>query len=99
FHDPGEVVGRMNDRLGRDAADIGAGAARLGHLDDHRIDAELPRADSADIPAAAGPDAAKRARDLHPPGTLRHGSSPAVPAAPSAIPVSMPSCPARTGQT
>jgi hypothetical protein len=45
----------MDDRLRRDAADIEAGAAQpaLGTamLDQHDIEAELPRADGADIAA------------------------------------------------
>ena len=59
-----EFVGRMDQRLGRDAADIEAGAARLLGLDDHGVDAELAGADGADIAARPGADHQKLAGDL-----------------------------------
>ncbi len=60
----GEFVRRMDERLGGDAADIEAGAARLAFFDDDGVDAELSGADGADIAARAGADDEKLADDL-----------------------------------
>ena len=52
-----EQLGRVQQRLRRDAADIEAGAAEGRVLLDHRdLHAELRRADGADIAAGAGAD-------------------------------------------
>jgi hypothetical protein len=51
-----ELFRRMDQRLGRNAADIEAGAARLAGFDDHRIDAKLAGANGADITAGTGAD-------------------------------------------
>ena len=51
-----ELVGGVDQRLGRDAADGEAGAAGLLRLDDHGVDAELAGADGADIAARTGAD-------------------------------------------
>src|SRR5690606_24281 len=59
-----EFLGRVDQRLRRDAADIEAGAAEPAALDDHRIDAELAGADRTDIAAGAGADHEQRANDL-----------------------------------
>src|SRR5205823_1585367 len=50
-------LGGVKQRLGRDAADVEAGAAeRLVLLDHHHLHAELRRADRAEIAARAGTD-------------------------------------------
>ncbi len=52
-----EHLGGVEQRLGRDAADVEAGAAeRLALLDDGDFHAELRRADRADIAAGPGAD-------------------------------------------
>ena len=49
--------GRVEQRLGGDAADVEAGAAEgLALLDDGSLQAELRRPDGADIAARAGAD-------------------------------------------
>jgi hypothetical protein len=59
-----ELLGDMDHRLGRDAADIQAGAAELGALDDDGVDAELAGADGADIAAGSGADDEQLAGDF-----------------------------------
>ena len=49
-------LGRVDQRLGRDAADIQADAARLVALDHHRLLLELPQPDAGDIAARACSD-------------------------------------------
>ena len=52
-----EQLGGMQQRLGRDAADVEAGAAkRLALLDDGHLEPELRGPDGADIAAGAGAD-------------------------------------------
>ena len=62
--EPVEFLRRVDQRLGRDAADIEAGAAGLRLLDDDGIDAELAGANGADIAAGAGADDEELADDL-----------------------------------
>ena len=59
-----EFLGRMDQRLGRDAADVEAGAASLDGFDDDGIDPELPGADGTDIATRTGADDEKFADDL-----------------------------------
>ena len=59
-----EFIGRMDQRLGGDAADGETGAAGLAHIDDDGVDAQLSRADGADIAARASADDQKLAGDL-----------------------------------
>ena len=49
-------LGRRDQRLRGDAADVEADAAGLVLLDDHRVDAELGEADRAGVAAGAGAD-------------------------------------------
>ena len=52
-----EALGGVQQRLGRDAADVEAGAAEGGALLDHgHLQAQLGRADGAHIAAGAGAD-------------------------------------------
>src|SRR5690606_33615704 len=53
FRRHGELVGGVDQRLGRYAADIEAGAARPVRLHDDGVDAELAGADGTDIAAGA----------------------------------------------
>ena len=62
LRDPREFIGGMDQRLGWDAADIEAGAARFVRLDHHGVDAELSRPDRADIAAGSRADHQKPAR-------------------------------------
>ncbi len=65
-----ELFRRMDERLGRDAADIEAGATRLAGFDDDGVDAELSGADGADIAAGTGADDEQLAGDFFHHGTL-----------------------------
>src|SRR5690606_18494802 len=62
----------VNDRLGWNAANVEAGAARLASLDDDRVDAQLSGTDCADIAARAGADDQKLA------GNLSHRINPRI---------------------
>src|SRR6185312_1747830 len=67
--------GGVQQRLRRDAADVEAGAAEGRHLLDHRgFQAELHRADRADIAAGAGADDDEIVGH-HKSRTIRAGSS------------------------
>ena len=67
-----EFVGGVDQRLGGNAADIEAGAAELLRLDDHGVDAQLARADRADIAARARTDHQELAGDVF------HGRQPSM---------------------
>src|SRR5271170_8314204 len=65
-----KFIGRVDERLGRDAANVEARPAERIRLDDHRVDAQLPRADGADIAAGSRADDQEFASDLfHHPST------------------------------
>src|SRR5262249_27621261 len=49
-----ERLGRVDDRLRRDAADVQADAAHVLALDDARLDLELPEPDAGRVPARTG---------------------------------------------
>ena len=52
-----DVLGRVEERLGRDAADVDAGAAeRLVHLDADGVEAKLGGADGGNVSARAAAD-------------------------------------------
>ena len=57
-----EFVGRVDQRLGRDAADVEASAAQRLAFDQNRRDAELPGADRCHITAGAAADHEQRSR-------------------------------------
>ena len=61
---PREFIGRVDQGLRRDAADIEAGSAWLLRLDDHCVDAKLPCPDRTDIAARACTDHQKLAGDV-----------------------------------
>jgi hypothetical protein len=59
-----ECVGRVDQRLGGDAADIEAGTAELFRLDDDRINTQLPSSDGADIATGSCTDYQQPAGDI-----------------------------------
>ena len=71
-HDLLEFFGRVDQGLGRNAADVEAGAAGLFRLDDDGVDAKLARPDRADIAARAGADHQELA------GHVLHGVNPSI---------------------
>ena len=66
-------VGRMQQRLGRDAADVEADPAEAGvTLDQHGIEAEIGAAERRGVAAGTGADHHHRAFDI---GLLTRGGS------------------------
>ncbi|MCD6058215.1 MAG: hypothetical protein K0Q89_1745 [Thermomicrobiales bacterium] len=59
-----KFISRMDQSLGRNAANVEAGSARPPGLYDHGVDAELPCANRTDIAAGSCADHQKLAEDL-----------------------------------
>src|ERR1051325_442703 len=71
------MLRRREERLGRDAPDVHAGAAeRLVHLDADDVESELRRADRSDVTAGPATDH-DDVRLLHP--STWHGATPVIP--------------------